>query len=250
MEHVFRYDRDTAIVETTAGKVRGFQYDGINIFKGIPYARAKRWHMPEPTEPFEGEFDATSYGYVCKIPTPGKPNNEMLVPHRYWPMSEDCLNLNIWTPGTDDKKRPVMVWIHGGGFRDGSAIEHDAYDGFNSAKYGDMVFVSINHRLNVIGYLDLSAFGEEYADVELVMSIDENGHGVTFMNGTQTADFEAFALDSGDKGDGKGLYVAFSNLEGDAEGAPYAMEMNENGAAVVTFYSDEGAISWVNTPAA
>ncbi len=164
MEHVFRYDRDTAIVETTAGKVRGFQYDGINIFKGIPYARAKRWHMPEPTEPFEGEFDATSYGYVCKIPTPGKPNNEMLVPHRYWPMSEDCLNLNIWTPGTDDKKRPVMVWIHGGGFRDGSAIEHDAYDGFNSAKYGDMVFVSINHRLNVIGYLDLSAFGEEYAD--------------------------------------------------------------------------------------
>ena len=97
---------------------------------------------------------------------------------------------------------------------------------------------------------DLSAFGEEYADVELVMTIDENGHGVTFMNGTQTADFEAFALDNGEKGDGAGLYVAFSNLEGDAEGAPYTMETNEDGAAVVTFHSDEGTISWVYTEAA
>ena len=92
---------------------------------------------------------------------------------------------------------------------------------------------------------DLSAFGEAYAGVELSMSIDENGHGVTTMNGEQTADFEAFALDYGEKDDGAGLYVAFSNLEGEAEAAPYTLEENADGDTVLTFFSDEGAISWI-----
>ena len=92
---------------------------------------------------------------------------------------------------------------------------------------------------------DLSAFGEAYAGVELSMSIDENGHGVTTMNGEQTADFEAFALDNGEKDDGAGLYVAFSNLEGEAEAAPYTLEENADGDTVLTFFSDEGAISWI-----
>ena len=92
---------------------------------------------------------------------------------------------------------------------------------------------------------DMSPFGEEYASVDLSMSIDENGHGVTMMNGAQTADFEAFAADTGEKGDGEGLYVAFSNPEGKAESAPYAFTTNESGQAVLTLTADDGTISWV-----
>ena len=92
---------------------------------------------------------------------------------------------------------------------------------------------------------DLSAFGEEYASVDLSMTIDENGHGVTMMNGVQTADFEAFAADTGEKGDGAGLYVAYSNLEGEAEAAPYAFSVSEDGQPVLTLTADDGVISWI-----
>lgn len=78
-------------------------------------------------------------------------------------MAEDCLNLNIWTSGLNDGgKRPVMVWLHGGGFSTGSSIESPAYDGENLSKKGDVVVVSVNHRLNSLGHLDLSAYGEQY----------------------------------------------------------------------------------------
>ncbi len=97
---------------------------------------------------------------------------------------------------------------------------------------------------------DLSAYGEDYAAVGLSMTIDEKGHGVTMMNGVQTADFEAYAADTGEKGDGKGLYVAFSNTEGEAESAPYAFTTNENGQPVLTLTADDGAISWVRQDAA
>ena len=92
---------------------------------------------------------------------------------------------------------------------------------------------------------DMKPFGEAYANVELTMTIDENGHGVTFMNGVQTADFEAYAVDKDEKGDGMGLYVAYSNLEGEAEAAPYAMTVNEAGQDVLTLTADDGTISWV-----
>jgi hypothetical protein len=92
---------------------------------------------------------------------------------------------------------------------------------------------------------DLSGFGEAYADVDLRMSIDGNGHGVTFMNGEQTADFEAYAVDNGAKGDGIGLYVAYSNLEYEAESAPYTMTVNDDGQTVLTLTADDGAISWI-----
>lgn len=160
----FRYDENTAVVETTKGKVRGYEWKGMSIFKGIPYATAKRFHRPEALEPWDNIKDATNYGYVCPLLEMGKPNGELNVPHRYWPMDEDCLNLNIWTPGTDEKKRPVMFWMHGGGFEAGSSIEHVAYDGENMCSHGDVVVVSVNHRLNVLGYFDLSDFGEEYVN--------------------------------------------------------------------------------------
>ena len=164
MEKKFVYDEDTAVVETESGKVRGYFYDDQYIFKGIPYAKARRFHAPVPVEPWEGVFQATSFGYVCPLLELPKPEGELLVPHRYWVMNEDCLNLNLWTPGLDGKKRPVMVWLHGGGFFAGSAIEHIAYEGENMCRFGQVVVVSVNHRLNVLGYCDLSDFGEEYAN--------------------------------------------------------------------------------------
>lgn len=113
---------------------------------------------------WDGVLDATSYGYVCPLLEMPKPNGEMLVPHRYWLMDEACQNLNIWTPALDDAHRPVLVWLHGGGYFAGSSIEQIAYEGENMARLGDCVVVSINHRLNILGYLDLSDFGAEYAN--------------------------------------------------------------------------------------
>lgn len=164
MQHSFTYNAETALVETKQGKVRGYLYDGLTIFKGIPYARAERFHAPEPVEPWEGVLDATSYGYVCPLLEMPKPNGEVLIPHRYWVMDENCQNLNVWTPACDDKKRPVMVWLHGGAYEAGSAIEQVAYEGENMSRIGQVVVVSVNHRLNVLGFCDLSDFGEEYAN--------------------------------------------------------------------------------------
>ena len=76
---------------------------------------------------------------------------------------EDCLRVNLWTPGNDNRKRPVMVWLHGGGWAAGSGQEQPAYNGENLSRRGDVVVVSLNHRLNMLGYLDLSAYGEKYA---------------------------------------------------------------------------------------
>lgn len=162
METRFQFDDRTAVVETTKGKVRGYILKDIYVFKGIPYAKAKRFHALEPVTAWKDVFDATSYGYVCPQLYLPKPNGEIFVPHRYWPMNEDCMNLNLWTPACDEQKRPVMVWLHGGGYESGSAIEHIAYEGENMSRFGDVVTISINHRLNIIGYFDLSEFGDEY----------------------------------------------------------------------------------------
>ena len=84
-------------------------------------------------------------------------------------MDNNCQNLNIWTPGiADGKKRPVMVWLHGGGFSAGSSAEIPAYDGADLSRAGDVVVVSVNHRLNVLGHLDLSAYGEKYRNADNV----------------------------------------------------------------------------------
>lgn len=164
MKHTFKRDGKTAVVQTAQGKIQGYEHDGLQIFKGIPYATARRFHAPEEVKPWEGVLDACSYGYVCPLLTNDPPRGELYVPHRFWPMNENCLNLNLWTPGTDEEKRPVLVWLHGGGYEAGSSIEHIAYDGANLSRRGNTVVVAINHRLNVLGYFDLSDFGEEYAN--------------------------------------------------------------------------------------
>ena len=151
------------VVETKEGKLRGFKLGTTYHFYGIKYANCKRWQQPTPVEPWEGIKDALAYGYITYPQSPDSPNGDLLVPHRFWPKSEDCLNLNVWTQSIDrGAKKPVMVWMHGGGFASGSAIEMVAYDGKNLSEFGDIVFVSINHRLNVLGYLDVSEYGEEY----------------------------------------------------------------------------------------
>lgn len=157
------YCDERTIVDTKQGKMQGFFTDDLYIFKGIPYAKAERFCAPTEPDFVDGVFDATSYGYVCPLLSLGKPSGELSVPHRYWVQNEDCLNLNVWTKGLGDKKRPVVVWLHGGGFEAGSAIEHDAYDMANISLLGDVVSVSINHRLNILGYLDLSPLSDKYA---------------------------------------------------------------------------------------
>lgn len=157
----FRYD-DVPVIETTSGKLKGYFYDGAYVFKGVPYAYADRFQMPQASA-WEGVRDVTSYGLVCPLMSQGEPRGELMVPHRYWPQDEHCQNLNIWTKTLDpDAKCPVLVWLHGGGYYAGSSIEQVAYDGFGLCMYGDAVVISINHRLNILGYLDLSCFGEKY----------------------------------------------------------------------------------------
>jgi len=161
MERDFRCD-ETTVAETLCGKVQGYFYHETYTFKGIPYARAERFLKPVPTERWEGIRDTTSFGYVCPLLRQEKPDGELRVPHRYWLTSEDCLNLNVWTPGIDQKKRPVLVWLHGGAYEGGSSMEQIAYDGDAMSRIGDVVVVSLNHRLNILGYLDLSPYGEKY----------------------------------------------------------------------------------------
>ena len=164
MEKAFCCAPDFPVVQTNYGPVRGYRFREISSFKGIPYGRAVRFHAPQPPQPWAEPLDASSYGCVCPLLSIDKPSGELRVPHRYWVQDEDCLNLNIWTPACDAQKRPVLVWLHGGGFFAGSSIEQVAYEGGNMAREGDCVVVSLNHRLNILGYLDLSDFGEEYAN--------------------------------------------------------------------------------------
>jgi len=138
----------TKIVDTIAGKIQGIKDEGIEIFKGIPYAERVvgdlRFKPPVPAKRFPGVFLATEFGPICPQDIPPVSLNP---PN---PQSEpDCLNLNIWTPSTDRDKRPVMVWIHGGGFRTGSGR---IYEGTSIVKRGNVVVVTINYRLNSLGF--------------------------------------------------------------------------------------------------
>ena len=165
MAKKFVCSKTEPVVQTKAGKLRGFLLDSTYTFHGIKYCDAKRFQMPTEVEPWEGVKDALSYGFVAPLMNQETPSGEVMIPHRYWPMDENCQYLNVWTQSLDPKaKKPVLVWLHGGGFAAGSSIEHVAYDGNNMSQYGDVVVVSLNHRLNILGYLDLSPFGEKYAN--------------------------------------------------------------------------------------
>ena len=158
--------KDIAVTNTDAGKIRGYIHSSIYTYKGIPYAVAKRFEAPQKPTPWNTVRSSLTYGPVAPLmdPTNSVQDESEFVFHHDWGYtSEDCMRLNVWTPGINDtKKRPVLFWIHGGGFTAGSSQELPSCDGENLAKRGDVVVVSINHRLNILGYLDLSAFGEKY----------------------------------------------------------------------------------------
>jgi para-nitrobenzyl esterase len=151
------------IVETSTGKVRGTVTNGISVFKGIPYgastAGKNRFMPPVRPEPWNGVRDALQYGHSAPQTIPGAPGilagMDFLVSGENPPgigEGEDCLVLNVWTPGVNDnRKRPVMLWCHGGAFTSGSGSA-PLYEGGNLARRGDVVVVTINHRLGALGY--------------------------------------------------------------------------------------------------
>jgi para-nitrobenzyl esterase len=159
--------RLSPIVETASGKLRGAHDRGVFAFKGIPYgastAGGNRFKPPQPPQPWTGMRDCVAYAGHALQP-PNRPKRRpvletLLGPADATPESEDCLTLNVWTPGLrDGAKRPVMVWLHGGAFAYGSA-NRAVTDGGNLARHGDVAVVSVNHRLNIFGFLHLEDIG-------------------------------------------------------------------------------------------
>tara|TARA_R110002020_G_scaffold309301_1_gene525071 strand:+ start:217628 stop:219364 length:1737 start_codon:yes stop_codon:yes gene_type:complete len=166
-----RAGQDTAIVKTQSGKVAGFVRNGIFGFKGMPYGAPtggeNRFLPPKPSVGWTGVRSSRQYGPVCpQDKGMGRFNDEEAFIFQWNDSveSEDCLRLNVWTPGLEETaKRPVMVWLHGGAFAAGSGHDLPAFDGENLSRRGDVVVVTLNHRLNLLGYLDLSAHGDKYA---------------------------------------------------------------------------------------
>lgn len=154
--------KQSTVVSLTSGKAQGVYADSVYSFKGIPYAKAARFMPPQQSVAWDTVRTFDTYGHICpQAPIPQ--GNDFITMREAPAEGEDCLNLNVWTPGINDgKKRPVMVWLHGGGFQTGSAIEQLVYDGTNLSREGDVVVVSVNHRLNMLGFLDLSAYGNKY----------------------------------------------------------------------------------------
>ena len=154
------FAHDAPIAETPAGRLRGESADGLNVFRGIPYARPpvgwRRWRAPEAMERWRRVRDATQFGAACFQPVAR--GASIYAPDEFQPMSEDCLFLNIWVPA-DARNAPVLVWIHGGSLVSGAGSEM-AYDGTRLAQQG-VIVVTINYRLGALGYLALPGLSAE-----------------------------------------------------------------------------------------
>ena len=173
-----RASTSSPMVETEYGRIRGFVRNGIYTFKDVPYGAessgANRFMPPKKPASWTGVRPCLHHGFVCPQRMRdawGNQEEAWLFDWNDGIPSEDCLNLNVWTPALDDGKRPVMVWLHGGAFMAGSSIELPSYDGENLAHRG-VVQVGVMHRLSILGFLNLAAFGEQYADSGNVGMLD------------------------------------------------------------------------------
>ena len=182
------------VANTKYGKIRGTANGSIKVFKGVPYgastAGANRFMPPLPPTPWNDVRDTVAYGDRSPQSDAAGFMEEEVVSLDHSAMSEDCLRLNVWTAGLKDgKKRPVMVWFHGGGFSGGSG-GNVRYDGTNLAKKHDVVLVTVNHRLNAFGFLYLAKLGgEKYADsgnagmLDIVAALDWVKDNITEFGG-------------------------------------------------------------------
>jgi para-nitrobenzyl esterase len=156
-----------ALTNTQYGKVRGYELRGINYFLGMPYGAdtsgANRFMPPQKPKPWTEVYPALWWGNSAPQNMENRYANKFAAFRDHWnysDVSEDCLRINVLTPAVNDgKKRPVMFWIHGGGFSSGNGIEQDGYGGENFARLGNVVFCSINHRLGPLGFCNLAGVG-------------------------------------------------------------------------------------------
>jgi para-nitrobenzyl esterase len=168
--------RPTPPVTTRSGAVRGLDLGGVLAFKGIPYgastAGVARFRPPQPREPWTGVRDAFDYGATAPQ---GRADQDRAGFSKLYftdvAQSEDCLVLNVWTPAADRGGRPVMVWLHGGAFSSGTASAPIS-NGAQLARLEDVVVVSLNHRINVLGYLDVGALDPDFAPAVNVGMLD------------------------------------------------------------------------------
>ena len=186
------------IATTTSGKVRGFIDSGVNIFKGIPYGEntaRNRFQPPARPQPWPGVHDTITFGPQAPQPIHSRNGRFAFSPlDEENPLnSEDCLHLNVWTSALrDGRKRPVLVYIHGGAYSSSSS-NAPVYDGVNLVKRGDVVVVTLNHRLNLFGYLYLADIGgNDFADsgnagqLDLVLALQWVRDNITEFGGDPT----------------------------------------------------------------
>jgi para-nitrobenzyl esterase len=161
-----------AVADTINGKVRGFIHRDIYNFLGIPYGAnttgKNRFMPPQKTDPWKEVYPAVYWPNAAPQMLDNFYANRYLAFTDYWhydDVSENCLGINVWSPGyKDNTKRPVLLWIHGGGFSSGNSIEHPEYHGENLSRQGNIVFCSLNHRLGPLGFANFAGVGgEKYA---------------------------------------------------------------------------------------
>lgn len=169
-EQVLFVGDNIAVANTQYGKVRGYILRGIHTFLGIPYGAdtsgENRFMPPQKPKPWSDIKPAVWWGNSAPQIMEKRYADQYasFVDHwNYDDVSENCLKINVWTPTLDNKKRPVIVWLHGGGFVNGNAVEQDGYNGENLSRFGDVVFCSLNHRLGALGFTNLASASDKMA---------------------------------------------------------------------------------------
>ncbi|WP_337043428.1 carboxylesterase/lipase family protein [Emticicia sp. 17c] len=167
-EQILFVGDNIAVANTNYGKIRGYILRGIHTFLGVPYGAdtsgENRFMPPQKPKSWAGVKPTVWWGNSAPQIMEKRYADQYasFVDHwNYDDVSEDCLKLNIWTPALDNKKRPVIVWLHGGGFVNGNGIEQDGYNGENISRLGDVVYCSLNHRLGTLGFTNLAGVGGE-----------------------------------------------------------------------------------------